>query len=80
MKVEGVFCEAQKTWVTSDWFCCPDPYPYCYANRKCARKNWPGRGARRPLFPECIGKYGNQPDLICDACPWFGECVKETLR
>ena len=29
---------------------------------------------------KCIGAPYSQPELICDACPWIDECVKEVLK
>jgi len=83
MEVEAVLCEAVRSWVTSDWFCCPhfqESVNCSYRkNKKCARKLWP-LAKRRPFQPACIGTLGSQPDIVCDPCPWFGECVEETIK
>lgn len=79
MKVEAVFCESKRSWVLSDWFVCPQPYCCDRVSLKCARKNWP-RVIHRLIVPDCFGEIGTQPDLLCDTCPTFHECVAEAMK
>ena len=83
MEIEAVLCEVVKSWVTSDWFCCPHALRAvsCFHKNssKCASKKWP-QGKHHPIRPSCLDDYGSQPDLICDTCSWLNECIKETIK
>jgi len=35
---------------------------------------------RRLMVPSCFGKIGTQPDLLCDNCSVFHECVGEAMK
>ena len=82
--MEAVYCEAVNSWVLggndkTQWMCCPWPYCIHMVSMKCARKNWP-YVKYRTLRPKCFGKYGTQPELLCDTCPSFNACIKETIK